>query len=200
MLDEFITFFQNDAVKGALVAVVSAWVLFFFKRRFERKSIAKLILQEIRHAEKVIDQFKKFGQFKFTEKVISMNSWSTNTHLFANILDKDELDKISEVYSTGSFLDKIVKDIYQKEFNKGVDIDSKNEEKVKKIIKDEKSEPTKEEKRLEDIQKVGAVITLPSAPSNIMSISANQYQPIYHTTITSKLKKIASSWVYWLFR
>lgn len=38
-------------------------------------------------------------------------SWSKNIHFFVGDLNNDELDKISDLYSTGEYLDDLVKEI-----------------------------------------------------------------------------------------
>ncbi|MBP9760972.1 MAG: hypothetical protein KBD15_01890 [Candidatus Magasanikbacteria bacterium] len=189
----------NSALFAGLVTVGSAWLLFFINKRLERKKIAKLILQEIRKAESIIVQYKENQNFKFKEKVIENNSWVQNIHYFANLLDKDELDKISLVYSLGTHLDDIIKQIALKQLDAYIRVDEKRTKKifteVDSIIEKKQVDPIEAQKE-KLVQMVSA--GLDNSWNNLFA-DANSYMPIYHSTVTYKLKRIAYSKLYWLF-
>ncbi len=104
--------FANSSFFLAIITLLvgSTAIYLYLKQKIDsKKDAAKIILQEIRRAENIIFDFKEHKQFKFTKKIIATNSWSKNIHYFVDDLSIDELDKISTLYSTGEYLDQIIK-------------------------------------------------------------------------------------------
>jgi len=147
------------------VAVMGLSVIFvyFWQRKNTRKDAAKIIVQEIRRAEDIIMRYKEQGNFQFTKKIIANNSWGDNIHFFVNDLNQDELDKISNLYSTGEFFDYCIQRIFNYQF-------------------DENANRSKEATLTSPIKDFWTVL--------LTSLVIN-YDFVYHTEIVTKLKRIA---------
>jgi hypothetical protein len=155
-----------------LLAGTSAIYLYRRKKFDDKRDAAKIILQEIRRADDIISGYKEHGNFQFTKKIIANNSWGKNIHLFVGDLEPDEMDKISTLYSTGEFLDYLIKRISDCNFDKEVENFKKQSE-----AKNSKN-------------------SLPPIPHEVFRNPISEavlrdYEFIYNSKTTEKLKKIA---------
>lgn len=176
-------------------------IFLYLKQRIDNKSnAAKIILQEVRRAEEIILSYQEHRHFRFTQKIIATDSWSQNIHHFVGELNQDELDKISNLYSTGAYLDGVIKKISNIKFDSIIfenflakakehidgQIDKLKECGVvlnsAQVIHDDK-----DEKNVLKVHFTHDVINIDSLFMEIVS----SYQPIYHSNICEKLKKIA---------
>ena len=100
-------FFNSNlpSTLATILAALAAFVVYNKQKSDTKRDAAKIILQEIRRAEDIISDYKQNGGYQFAKKIIATNSWSKNIHLFVGDLDNDELDRISNLYSTGEYLD-----------------------------------------------------------------------------------------------
>lgn len=146
--------------------------LYLIQRRDAKRDAAKIIIQEIRRAEQIIADYKQTGQYLFAKKIIATNSWSKNIHYFVGYLDNDELDKISDLYSTGEYLDSLISDVSRVT--------------LEDIIE-------KDKKATEAQVKQQPVIIPPLNPVWKFRLDEISYKLdlIYHSTIIGKLKRIA---------
>jgi|SRR3989344_5627237 len=114
---------SNSNLLSTLATILAAFVAFLVYRNQKadaKKDAAKIILQEIRRAEDIINDYKEHGQYKFTKRIIATNSWAKNVNHFVGDLDQDELDRISNLYSTGEYLDKVIEKISDYNFAKNL--------------------------------------------------------------------------------
>lgn len=88
--------------------------LYVHQKRDYKKGIAKLILQEIRYAEKQIKIARERNNiFLLSNTLLPTNSWYNNIHLFVNDLEETDRDSISDFYAKVSFLDRVISNITQ---------------------------------------------------------------------------------------
>lgn len=184
--------FLNSNLPSTLATILAAFVAFLVYRRQKadtKRDAAKIILQEIRRAEDIISDYKQNGGYQFAKKIIATNSWSKNLHLFVGDLDNDELDRISNLYSTGEYLDTLIKEISDYTFKKEID--------APELPMVPLSIP-------QNIQQNSQTVTpvMPGIPQAIrimmsppwkprLDLITFKLEPIYHSTIASKLKVIA---------
>lgn len=195
-------FFQSLAV--FITAISTVWYALAAYRRQKndsKRSAASLILQEIRRAEDIISEYKEHSGFQFSKKLIATNSWNNNIHYFIRDLALDEIDRISTLYSTGEYLDRIIADISKYKLNKAVEDYEKTIDSIARSI--EKGINNTNQQSITGItdpsQNYGAVIGKPinltpnvETPWDILFRGIiSKYEPIYHSSITNKLKKIA---------
>ncbi len=193
--------FLNINFLNGMATILAAFIaifLYYWERSKKKRDAAKIIVQEIRRAEDIINEYKEHSEYKFTKKIIATNSWAKNIHYFVMDLDQDELDKISNLYSTGEYLDSIiikVSDykfdenikIYQKKFNQmvaGLNQAVQNQQSTSVIIQPE-SQPTP---KIKDIK---IPIQMPEPWKTLLDEISKNYEPVYHSNICEKLKKIA---------
>ena len=105
---EILDFLDKHMGFVTLIAGIFTLVIYITQKIDNKRNAAKIIIQEIRRAEDLIFDYKEHGQYKFTKKIIATNSWAKNIHHFVSNLDADELDRISNLYSTGEYLDSII--------------------------------------------------------------------------------------------
>jgi len=185
-------FFDSSFFIALITLLVGSIVIFLYsvQKRDAKINAARIILQEIRRAEDIISRYKEQGNFQFTRKIIANNSWGINIHYFVNDLSQDELDKISNTYSTGEFLDRVIFNVYEWKFEY-----SSNDfyEKIPKVsivvppnpnISSSSSAP-------QDSQ----IIPIPKPINNfwvpMLNDVVSKYEFIYHSTVVEELKKIA---------
>jgi hypothetical protein len=159
--------------------------LYIIQKKDARSDAAKIILQEIRRAEDVIFFYKESGKFKFTQKIIANNSWGKNIHYFVNDLTQDELDKISNLYSVGEFLDKVIYHVHEWQFNYNSDLFYEKTPKIKVLASIESGNPATETKEV--------LVEKPTSPfwTPMFKTIVDKYEPIYHSTVVEKIKEIA---------
>jgi len=157
--------------------------LYGTQKRDAKIDAAKIILQEIRRAEDVIAKYKEQGNFQFTQKIIANNSWGKNIHYFVNDLTQDELDKISNTYSVGEFLDKVIYRVYEWQFDYQSDVFYERAPKIKMAFSDP-SNPSNTQ--IKEVLKPAD-----SFWNILLKDVVTKYEPIYHSTIVDPLKKIA---------
>lgn len=180
---------------ATLITGLVAIILYYWENSKKRRDIAKIILQEIRRSEEIINEYKEHNQYKFTKKIIATNSWAKNIHYFVGVLDQDELDKISNLYSTGHYLDNLIEkisdvmfDFEKEEFSKKIN-QIKNLSPIKKV--DTETTEKSETKNIQQDPIIPLNIQIPSPGKPMLDEISNKYEPIYHSSICEKLKKIA---------
>jgi len=167
--------------------------LYLKQKQDSRKDAARVIIQEIRRAEDVIRGYKESHSFQFTKRIIANNSWGKNIHFFVGDLDSDELDKISNLYSTGEFLDTVILRIFNWKF------DYKSNEFYEKIPFIKIKVPSQLEENqsgtsgIMDSSIREREIIKPEIAfwNDLLNTVVMKYEPIYHLTIVEKLKRIA---------
>jgi len=197
MIDQIILFFNSNFFVGLITLFVGGFAiyLYFRKNSDTKQNAAKIILQEIRRAEDIINDYKEHGQYRFTKKIIATNSWAKNIHHFVGDLDQDELDKISNLYSTGEYLDSIITKVSDTMFETNVKSFEENIKKVSNIVSDNQNTYSGQLQSGQQPINIKPVVKLPIVMETpwkkLLDEITYKYEPIYHSTIAAKLKKIA---------
>jgi hypothetical protein len=197
------TFFNSNIFVGLSTIFVGGFaiILYIAQRSQAKRDAAKIILQEIRRAEDIIARYKEYGNFQFTKKIIANNSWGKNIHYFVGVLSADELDKISNLYSTGEFLDAVISKIFEWRFDDASRAYYGEKPKKKMSI------PIPPLPSITPLSPAGSQsgaqatsgqqvleIEIPDGPpfwDPLLKEVVFKYEPIYHSTISEKLKKIS---------
>lgn len=184
------TRFYNLVNSNFFLAIVTLLVggiaisLYLVQKRNRKRDTARTIIQEIRRAENIISDYKKTGSYHFSKRIIAINSWTKNIYLFVGDLDNDEMDKISDLYSTSEYLDKLVGEISE--------ITLKDEiERGKELLVQLQQQALIQLQQQNQQANIVIPSILPVWKGRLDTISL-KIEPIYHSSITDKLKKIAN--------
>jgi hypothetical protein len=194
-------FLETNSFNGlaTMFTALVAILLYYWEQRKKKRDAAKIIVQEIRRAEDIINEYKEHKAYKFTKKIIATNSWAKNLHYFVGDLAQDELDKISNLYSTGEYLDLIIAKISDHKFDENIKI---YKEQIQQIVTGlNQSTPVQqstsggaqpEGQPVQQIQRMIPVeIPIPPPWKMLLDEISKNYEPIYHSSICEKLKRIA---------
>lgn len=184
---KFFKEFINSNFFLALVTLTVGGVaicLYLMQKRNKKRDAARIIVQEIRRAEDIISDYKKMGSYQFAKKIIATNSWAKNIHLFVGDLDNDELDKISDLYSTGEYLDRLVGEISHITLEDEVE---RGKELIKFQLQQQNFTQNQQNEQSQNIMVPG----LPPVWKGRLNTISHKLEPIYHSSIVDKLKKIA---------
>ena len=190
---KFFYIFVNSNFFLALVTLIVGGVaifLYLIQKINRKRDAARIIVQEIRRAEDIISDYKKTGSYQFAKKIIATNSWAENIHLFVGDLDNDELDKISDLYSTGEYLDNLVGEISQITLRDEVE---RGKELIKIQFQQQALIQNQQQNQNQNQNQFANIIVPGLAPvwkGRLDEISL-KLEPIYHSSIVNKLKKIA---------
>jgi hypothetical protein len=166
-----------------------AYLVYRLQRRDYKRDVARAILQEIRWAENIINDYKEHQDYKFTKKIIATNSWAKNMHLFVGDLTIDEIDRISDLYSTGEYLDCIINKVSDITFDKNTEQFFKILEGPGQVIFQQA--PTGDHSSTPHApQLTQPVVIMPPWKFLLDEISL-RYEAIYHSTVVDQLKKFA---------
>lgn len=180
---------QHSGALSTLFAGLIAVILFYWERYKKKTDAARIVLQEIRRAEDIINSYKENEKYHFTKKIIATNSWAKNIHFFVSNLDQDELDKISTLYSTGEYLDLIINKISNKKFNDSIKQSEQGQQELNLPIK----KTDNENKFIMDknIKHILLPMQMEAPWKLLLDTVTYKHEPIYHSNIGRKLKKIA---------
>jgi len=200
-VDFYLPIFSNLLWKSNLGIIIttllvgSLALILYFKQKFDNKrDAARLILQEIRRAEDIISDYKQSGAYQFAKKIIATNSWNKNINFFVGDLENDELDKISNLYSTGEYLDGLIKEISDITLKDEIEIDKKSQEIE---LKHQSQKPITLEGSTYPIAQINEPIMIriigirPVVWRGRLDAISLKLSPIYDSSIGWKLKKIA---------
>lgn len=190
-------FFNSNFFIALITLLVGSVAIFIYlkQRRDSKRDAARIILQEIRRAEDIITDYKEHGQYKFTKKIIATNSWAKSIHYFVGDLVIDELDRVSNLYSTGEYLDSIISKISDVKFETNVRIYEENIQRVTRAIAGETTAATEQmsgvggQSSQQTMMPVSVQIPVPW--KKLLDEITLKYEPIYYSTIGDKLRKIA---------
>lgn len=186
----------------ALVTLVvgsGAIYLYIAQRIDAKRDAARIIVQEIGRAEDIIKSYKESNSFQFTKKLIANNSWGKNIHFFVVDLAPDERDRISDLYSTGEFLDTVIQNIFNWKF----EYESRKFYEEVPTATLNASIPLPGNVNMPGVSPTGGTplqgpgiqMQVPKPPqpfwNDLLNSVVSKYEPIYHTPIVEKLKKIA---------
>ena len=185
----FLKFLGDNPSVVTLLVGSFAICLYYRQKADAKRNVARIIIQEIRRAEDIIAEYKQVGSYQFAKKIIATNSWTGNIHFFVGDINNDELDKISDLYSTGEYLDNLVDEIskitleYEVERSKKFLEEAQKEQEQQMLIKSE------DQRRIPNQIPVPPKL-IPVWKGRLDEVSL-KIEPIYHSTVVWKLKKIA---------
>ena len=197
-------FLETNAFNGfaTLLTAIVAISLYYWEKRKKKRDAAKIIVQEIRRAEDIISEYKERSGYKFTKKIIATNSWAKNIHHFVGDLAQDELDKISGLYSIGEYLDSIIAKVSDQNFEDQVQ-SHKNEIQqifsgLQTVTQNQQSTSVGAQSGEQIVSQPQQVvqkaipikIQIPPPWKTLLDEISYNYEPIYHSSICEKLKKI----------
>lgn len=110
----------DPGASATLLSVTVVIGIYFDQKRKIRMQAARLIYQEIRRAQNIIKDYLKHGEYRFVDKIFPNNSWKESIHLFARDFTIDEIDRITDLYVAGEYLDNLVQKISDFTFDQGV--------------------------------------------------------------------------------
>lgn len=108
MFDNLLHFLNANVGIVTLVAAFVAVYIYLKTRKDQKRDAASLILQEIRYAEQRVRNFRAYGSYAFTEKLLPTNSWHANIAYFVKDLEETDIDIISKFYSSAAYLDEVI--------------------------------------------------------------------------------------------
>jgi len=118
ILQAMLVFLDSHVGLVTLVVGLFAIYLYVHQRNDHKRDIAKLILQEIRYAERHIRIAReRKNVFLLSNKLLPTCSWYDNIYMFVNDLEETDRDTISDFYSKVSFLDKVITKITEFKVN-----------------------------------------------------------------------------------
>jgi hypothetical protein len=86
-------------VFGTILSVVIAVFLYYLKVKSDKRDAARVLLMEIRNAERTISAIDSVKKVAETTLVMPVASWHKFQHLFVSDLDSDELTLINNFYN-----------------------------------------------------------------------------------------------------
>ena len=197
-------FLETNAFNGfaTVFTAIVAISLYYWEMRKKKRDAAKIIVQEIRRAEDLVNEYKENQNYKFTKRIIVTNSWAKNIHHFVGDLAQDELDKISGLYSTGEYLDSIIAKVSDQIFKDQVQLHKDTIQfyalEMQRITQNQQSTSVGAQSGEQIVSQPQQIIKkvippIPSQPSwkPLLDEISYSYEPIYHSSICAKLKRIA---------
>ena len=84
---------------GTILSVGVAVFLFRLKTLHYKRDAARVLLMEIRSAEKTINEIKNSSSVLIDSSIMPVSSWHKFQHLFVSDLDTDELNSLNDFYN-----------------------------------------------------------------------------------------------------
>ncbi len=192
-MEGIITFFNSNFFITLTTFIVGglAFILYKRQKRDTKRDAARIVLQEIRRAEDIISDYKQNGNYQFAKKIIATNSWNKSIHLFVGDLDNDELDRISNLYSTGEYLDSLIKEISDFTFRKEIGEIGVQAQKLPVLTPAVSQEVQESQTVNQNILRKIELIRMNPPWKARLDLITFKLEPIYNSTIALKLKKIA---------
>lgn len=107
--------FFHSTLFQTIVIFLTGLIAFFIYRMTkhnEKRDAARIILNEIRMAEKAIQEIKSKKSISEISIILPSYTWHDKKHLFLAKLDEDELNLISDFYNKCSYAEQYRKMIY----------------------------------------------------------------------------------------
>ncbi|KKR07912.1 MAG: hypothetical protein UT32_C0005G0011 [Parcubacteria group bacterium GW2011_GWC2_39_14] len=95
----------GQIINGSVTLVVgaTAFVVYFLKKRDDRKNAASIIVSDLRRASKLIEELQKKKEINIESEnvpLIIVDSWNNYKHLFIKKLDVDEFNEIDGYFGS----------------------------------------------------------------------------------------------------
>lgn len=185
-------FFQTIVI---LLTGLMALVIYFVNKTSEKKDAARIIINEIRLAEKAIVEIKNSKMITELSVILPNNTWQFKKHLFLKNLDQDELDLINDFYYKCAHAEryrKLVYDIRNNAINtKASYLQQKLVDSMYESCKSEKDNYAAIKKMLIDKANNETWLFTPNTPMESIIQYIENITPISPTNVGKVIKKIA---------
>lgn len=186
-------FFQN-IFNGAttLIAGSVAWLIYLYNKKDRKVEAATILLDEIRIAEREIDNIKKNKAISDYTFILPSNHWDEFQHLFVKNFDPDEMQKISDFFKACSLAEESTK-LLRSYLPASMDQKVRNiQDKLLELIEKttNKEEYEKEKERILKIFHDENYWFLPNAPKEKLIDYLQNINQLSLTSIGVKLKNI----------
>lgn len=95
--------FTPDIFNSLVTFVVGlvAFVVYWLKKREEKRNAATIIVMDIRHAEQVVLSILEKGKVdNYLKNILSENNWAKYKHLFASCLSSDDFGAFNRFFDS----------------------------------------------------------------------------------------------------
>lgn len=101
-------FWYSTLFQTIVILFTASFVLivYFLSKKNEKRDAAVILLDEIRLAEKAIDEIRRNKTITELNAIMPVNSWFKYKHLFANELNQDEFSLVSQFYNRCEYAEK----------------------------------------------------------------------------------------------
>ena len=107
-------FFNSNLFQSLVILVTATFIfaVYFISKKNEKREAAIILLDEIRSAEKAIDEIRRNRIISELNVIMPANSWVKYKHLFAKELSQDEFALITQFYNSCEHAEKYRRIIY----------------------------------------------------------------------------------------
>lgn len=176
------------------VTGLSALLVYFLHKKDEKQKAAIIILSEIRSAESMINQIKTGMNISDVTSVMNEGHWKEYQHYFATSLDRDDIELLSNFYSSCFVIEQQI-NFVQSSLNVAmVEKMRITQEKLADFAEEAESGidfKKMRDKTLQDLYWPNSDFFLPSVPQQKTLAFAHQIQFVSIAAAGQKLKKIA---------
>lgn len=188
-------FFNSNFFVAIATLIVGGFAicLYLKQKKDYKRDAANIILMEIRHAEKEIEQIKLniVKSFNAIKLLLPTNNWAKYNYLFIKDFDRDELDLINNFYNRCSAIDNALSQMsISKQIEQKTGYIQNALVEMAKSCLSQADFDNKKKLFLKIIEKEKYVFH-PSAPISIIVQGLNNLVTITTSTVGNKLKKIA---------
>lgn len=177
-----------------LVAASAAFIIYLLKKREEKQNAARIIVIELRNAERKVQEVSQVGVHRETKPILPINSWKDYKHMFAKNLDTDEFEFVNDFYARCQRLETARKQCVSI-FTESLEEKARLMQNVlvyniKDNINDLENIKKSRDKLIENINKEDFVFS-PNEPQRIVKETLTNIQNVTTSSAGIKLKKIA---------
>lgn len=84
-----------------LIVGLVAFVVYWLKKREEKRNAATIVIMDIRHAEQVVNSILEKGMVDtYLKNILSENNWAKYKHLFASNLSTDDFSAFNRFFDS----------------------------------------------------------------------------------------------------
>jgi len=196
-----LTFLNDNLGIVTLLGGLFVIGLYFRQKNDYKREVAKLILEEIRYAEKQIKIARERGNvFLLSTTLLPTNNWYKNVHLFVNDLEQTDRDSISDFYSKVTYSDKVINRISDFKTNKGIPMIVPQPTNQQLSVPAESSFPGQSQSNSPaNPQQQRHIMQFQLSAEIILQEVADQVEFLYNTPAADKLREIARKRWYQIF-
>ena len=109
------TFLNSNLFQALIILLTGSVALIMYRitKYNEKKEAARIIINEIRTAEKAVQEIKNKRHVSELSFILPSNTWQYKKHLFLHKLDEDELNLVNEFYYKCSYAEHYIQMIFK---------------------------------------------------------------------------------------